>query len=322
MYACGWFYTIDVHGKVVTKGHGEGLHFFRHFSKEETVEGLKKIEESLNKKYNYQAHSDYAMLLSQIGKVKEALEILERLNSEHPQEYILMANLGTLYELNGKNQEALQWIQKAVQKNPTSHHGSEWVHIKILEAKLNIQKDANWLENNHVIDVTRFKVKPLTQEDLKKLAELEKHLGYQLHERIPYTPNPDPIVFQLLMDLAELTMIDDLRSTHVAYSFAIIFAKDAQEKMRVQTKITEVEALIGKYNKSYLNSTKYENTGNILQIKDYQVINFFLKTVKKQDFIEPVTNVHLIDKYPSLVYFILLVAILSGAAFLVWVMRK
>ncbi len=317
IYACGWFYTLDVNGKEVVKGHTENLHLFRHFSKEETLESLKSMEYVLPRDYNYKAHSNYALLLSQIGKVKEALEILERLNQEHPNEYILMANLGTLYELNGKNQEALHWIQKAIQKKPDSHYGSEWIHVKILEAKLNIQKDVNWLKNNHVIDVSRFKVKPLTENDLKELAKLEEHLNYQLHERVPYTPSPDPIVFQLLMDLGDLIMNNDLRSSHVAYSFAVIFAGEAQEKAQAQTKMMEAEFLISKYNKTYLNTTKYENTGNILQINDYQVINLFPKEVKKQSPKEQ-TNSYLDKKYSFLGYIMSIIAILAVAIFFIW----
>lgn len=255
-YACGWFYTINAQGKQVIKGEGENLHLYRHFSKEETLEQLKKIENSLAILYNYKEHSDYAMLLSRVGKMKDALMILEKLNHEHPNEYILMANLGTLYELNGKNQEALDWIKKAIDKNPESHHGSEWVHVKILEAKLKLQYDANWLKNNHVVDISKFKAKHLSQVDLKKMAELEAHLGYQLHERVPYTPHPDQIVFQLLMDLAELNMINDLLSAQVAYSFATIFTDNFNEKKLIQTKIKEVETLIRKYNKTPSNQSE------------------------------------------------------------------
>jgi hypothetical protein len=230
-----------------------------------------------------------------------------------------MANLGTLYELNGKNQEALDWIKKAIDKNPKSHFGSEWVHVKILEAKLKLQYDANWLKNNHVVDISKFKAKHLSQVDLEKMAELEAHLSYQLHERVPYTPHPDQIVFQLLMDLAELNMINDLLSAHVAYSFATIFTDNIN-------KITEVETLIRGYNKKPSNQSEHETNGNILQIQEYQVIDFFPKESINQDTI--ITEVKIYPKFKSedessfLTYFMLTTIILTVVIFFIWRFRK
>ena len=275
--ACGWFYTLDSQGRKNEKEHEGELHFYRSFSKESTLEQLKEIEVSLAKDYNFEKHSDYAMLLSRIGKVKEALEILKTLNEEHPGEYILMANLGTLYELNGKNQKALEWIQKAMDKNPNSHYGSEWIHVKILEAKLNIAKDSKWLDNNPVLDID-YKLldkKPLDKTTLDTLSILESHIGYQLHERIPYTLSPDPIVFQLLMDLGRLASLDDLYNAHLVYHFALLFTDSTNEKSKIQDKITKLESLINIYRGEKRQTDEYKLDGGVLNLSDYQVIDFF-----------------------------------------------
>lgn len=275
-FACGWFHTIDMHGKNHSKSEIDAhLYAHRSFDKKWVLERMKEIETSLSKSYNHEEHSDYAMLLSRIGKVKEALHILEKLNEQYPQEYMLMANLGTLYELNGKNKEALFWIKKAVKKNPKSHQESEWIHVKILEAKLKIEENPNWLRNNHIIDISQ-------NQETKNITELEQHLIYQLNERIPYTPNPDPIVFQLLMDLAKVSMQVDLYNTHKAYHFAFIFTPNPKEQENINKQIEKVEASLEKYDKKLPQSEAYQIEGNILEIPDYKVINFFPKEVEPE----------------------------------------
>lgn len=292
--ACGQYYTIDIHGhkhlkseavKIHSNGFDGNLLYTRNFDKLWVLERLEKLEESLTKNYNYKKHSDYAMLLSTIGKVKEALQIMERLNQEHPDEYNLMANLGTLYELNGKNKKALFWIKKALEKNAESHRGSEWIHVKILEAKLKIAKDPNWLQKNHIIDISQY-------NNAQKLEKLERHLNYQLNERIPYTPNPDPIVFQLLMDLAEVSKKVDLDNAHKAYHFALIFTGNKQEKENIKKKIEDLESTFVKYEKEVPKSAEYGSEGKVVIASDYRVIDFFaddevtFKQVVKTEFIE------------------------------------
>jgi hypothetical protein len=53
------------------------------------------------------------------------------------------ANLGTALELLGNKEEALHWIREGIRRNPQSHEGTEWLHAKILEAKIAAQKDAD-----------------------------------------------------------------------------------------------------------------------------------------------------------------------------------
>jgi len=51
-----------------------------------------------------------------------------------------LPDLGTAYELAGKNEPALRWIREGLRRNPNSHKGTEWLHVKILEAKIEQEK--------------------------------------------------------------------------------------------------------------------------------------------------------------------------------------
>ena len=49
---------------------------------------------------------------------------------KYPNEYVVIANLGTTYELMGNNEKALEYIKKGMKLNPRSHNGSEWIHVE------------------------------------------------------------------------------------------------------------------------------------------------------------------------------------------------
>ena len=73
---------------------------------------------------NYKQRSDYAVAQLKVGHKAEGLRILQDLYRSHPNEYNIVANLGTAYELNGDKAKALELLQKAVAINPLSHFGS------------------------------------------------------------------------------------------------------------------------------------------------------------------------------------------------------
>lgn len=49
-----------------------------------------------------------------LGKADVALEILKELNYHYPNEYKIVANLGTAYELNAELDSALKYIKKGI----------------------------------------------------------------------------------------------------------------------------------------------------------------------------------------------------------------
>lgn len=154
-----------------------------------------------------------AVALIHLGQVREAVSILEERERKSPGAYATAANLGTAYELAGDNLKALEWIKEGVRRNGDSHYGTEWLHVKILEAKLALAKDPRWLTKNTVLgadlrapeDAGRPE-SPVTDHlgRPKSLAEVEAALVYQLHERLEFVRPPDPVVADLLFDLSNL----------------------------------------------------------------------------------------------------------------------
>lgn len=78
------------------------IRFNQYFDLQLIEKKLLSLERKLKTKPDFRLLSDYGLHLVQAGKVKEALVIFEKLAELHPNEYSIIANLGTTYELPGK----------------------------------------------------------------------------------------------------------------------------------------------------------------------------------------------------------------------------
>ncbi len=159
-------------------------------------------------------YNDYGILLiydKNYTKAKHVfLEIVNRFKSKKLQ-YSGMANLGTTYELLGKNDSALYWIKKAVELNPDSHEGSEWIHIKILEAKILDDGGVNkkFLEGYNVLGLDwGIEDRPAYNHKIN-VEDLKNDLVFQLNERLKFIKPKDPIMARLLFDLGTATAFTD-----------------------------------------------------------------------------------------------------------------
>lgn len=152
--------------------------------------------------------SDYCIGLIYEGRIGEAIRILENLENEKPGLFSIAANLGTAYELDGRNELALHWIQEGIRRNPADHEGTEWLHVKILEAKIAQQHDTNYFKTHSVLnlDASRIRSAPAPQIAGLKMSwdDLSKALYYQLGERLQFVKESDPCVASLLFDFAEI----------------------------------------------------------------------------------------------------------------------
>jgi tetratricopeptide (TPR) repeat protein len=168
-----------------------------------------KMEEALRGKTGFDDRNDYSVALMFLGRASEAVVLLEQLELEKPGDYATAANLGTAYELAGRNQDAKRWIDEAIRRNPDSHDGTEWLHAEILNAKIQQDRDPLYFKNHSVLNIdyralaTGAETVQINGRQLtvKKLVEA---LEYQLTERLKFVKGGDPVVASLLFDLAAL----------------------------------------------------------------------------------------------------------------------
>jgi hypothetical protein len=157
--ACLWTYGTDAHGHAneVTDDPAEYIERLAgnpHDLLERRNRHRDTLAEEVKQGGNYWSQNAYAVALIRVGEHDKAHDILNRLEKEHPGMYGTAANIGTLYELRGNDVEALKWIQEGIRRNKDAHFGTEWLHAKILEAKLAIAKDPTWLKSNTVSDLS------------------------------------------------------------------------------------------------------------------------------------------------------------------------
>lgn len=168
---------------------------------------LKKLHEadSIYKRTGkLEDYSDLGSMLVYTGQYLKAKQIFQEIEQKTPGLYQTAANLGTTYELLGQNDSALYWIKRAVEINPNSHRGSEWIHVKILEAKIKANGDEKYLWRHSILSLDFGDDKiPVNKTNLN-LQNLRDNLYDQLNERISFIKPKDPIVAQLLFDFGNV----------------------------------------------------------------------------------------------------------------------
>lgn len=192
----GAFIYEDYQG-IVPNGHNFNVDNFPRLIKQ--LDSLYKATNDLD----YLSDKGYVLIISK--KYLEALDVYFQIEKIKPNRYSTASNIGTIYELLGKNKEALNWINKSIQINPKSHKGSEWIHSKILKAKIRGEK---YITSNFLINLDSDNDRTLAQLSKSKRKELINALYYQLNERVSFIKDKDKIIAQLLFDLANLLVID------------------------------------------------------------------------------------------------------------------
>ena len=256
LFACINLYGTDLQGKVVPTP----------FTGNDLVEYLtkpsgpywraQKRKFSRNRNLSpasIEQQNNYAAALLHLGEIQPALAILVGIEQTRPGLYATATNLGTGYELAGKNEHALSWIRAGIQRNPESHQGSEWLHVAILESKLAMAADPNWLRTHSVLGldfgsdaVPRMPTRFPSGNNGKSLdaRETAQAIQVQMSERLQFVKPPDAIVGDLLFDYANLLMLTDTMETAASiYKLALRYdtpraalAKQRMEQARVIVK--------------------------------------------------------------------------------------
>jgi hypothetical protein len=239
--ACMWIYGTNLDGKrVEVDGHIRDLSLVNPEKRiAEWSPKLEMYQKRMKANPSVENRSDYAAALIHVGDVKLGIRILEEIERTNPGLYVTAANLGTAFELSGENENALEWISEGLRRNANSHYGSEWVHVKILEAKIALAKDPAWLKTHSILNLDfgnapRPELPEITVVDSKGKArthsEVKHAIAYQLHERLGFIPAPDPIVADLLFDLANLyALTTTVEVAQPVYDLALKFGVKSPE---------------------------------------------------------------------------------------------
>lgn len=176
------------------------------FPKETLHKRIQWLESEIKtSRYPYGEVMELSVYLVYDGQYDQAIRVLHKQGQDDEYTYSICANLGVAHELLGNLDSAYFWTKRAVEINASSHYGSEWIHLKILEAQQALQNDPHWLENHTVLDI------PISRDSLPDPASFDKipvqvladQLEYQLLERMYFVQPENAIVGQLLLLLAD-----------------------------------------------------------------------------------------------------------------------
>ena len=157
--------------------------------------------------------NDLAVLHVRLGEPRTALDILNDIEATSPGQYFTAANLGVVHELDGDLNKALFWVKTGITRSPESHRGTEWLHVRILEIRLQQVNQPNLLKTQSVLGLdfgSEDKPQAPSAEALNAvypkltLSTLAVALEHQLTERTSLVPPPNDIVADLFFDLANV----------------------------------------------------------------------------------------------------------------------
>lgn len=170
------------------------------------------------KKLSNEVLNDLGVLQIYEGKYSAAIETFKKIEKMQPNLAITAANLGTAYELKGDFQKATYWIRKGMERDPNIHQGSEWIHLKILEAKKEQARHKDWIQHNDVLGLDFGSAEmPYAHEKsisyMGRNYDLNTILGHsieQMGQRLPFIKygEKEPLSAQIVMNIANIEMLN------------------------------------------------------------------------------------------------------------------
>lgn len=221
---------------------------YRAFLDEDSV----RLANAVRAQPDFENHNDLGANLIRQGRMVEAIRLFVAIEKRFPGRPETAANLGTALELVGSDDVALRWIRIGIQRNAAEHEGTEWLHARILEAKIALKRDPRYLETRSVAGV-RFDNAVLpalpavypTGNDGRPVSAyaLNMALSYQLHERMMFVKPKDAVVANLLTDWATLNLAGGpVENAEALYPLAERYG--AQRTPLVAARLAEIRKLL------------------------------------------------------------------------------
>jgi len=216
-FACLNEYRTLLSGEVIYTNPSSGKVWLKEIDSLEVRKNSIHLLEAYKRSDSIEYYSDYAVALTYLGEYQKAKKIYEQIKQISPNLYTTASNLGTIYELLGKPDLAIKWIKKSIELNPSSHNGSEWIHIKILEYKLS--KSVN--SKSSILGLDFGLQKKPSNPNKYDLEEIQNHIRHQLKERTVFVKPKNVIVGNIYFDLGNiLAQTRDVQAALESYEAA------------------------------------------------------------------------------------------------------
>jgi Tetratricopeptide repeat len=247
--------------------------------------------EKLNQAYNiyksshsFKDYSDYAVMLTYNGRYEEAKAIFLRIEEKTPNLYETAANLGTTYELLGQIDSAIYWLTKSLKINPNSHGGSEWIHLKILEAKKLANGDEQKLWNTDILSLGLGE--NLLPENIRNinLMKIRQEIYSQLTERMSFIQPKDPIIGRLLFDFGNVTaLVENVEGALQVYEKARTYGYNSDLFIKREKHFKSIQFKANFMNNTYLWAKRNLDLAFLLLMTIVGVFAFLVFKIKQKN---------------------------------------
>lgn len=143
------------------------------------------------------------------ARYNDAIRKLLALEGVDPGRSGVAGALGTAYEHIGDYESAIRWINTAMAREPQARRGSEWLHVRILQARHALRTDPAHLAQNPVVPLTKTGLPldgpayPPSNRPLQR-DELRDALYIQLGEQVLFLKPEEPLIAHLFQNLQQL----------------------------------------------------------------------------------------------------------------------
>jgi tetratricopeptide (TPR) repeat protein len=184
----------------------------------EAAENLQRLEQAHAAQPTLENGNDLGVARLLAGRTEEALALFRATEERFPGNARVAANLGSTLEIKGEYAEALEWIHQGVIRDVTGHKGSEWLHERILKARIALPDDPKWFDKQTVIGLdfgagdvpVAPEILPFEKGRLKGGKDLLRQVDYQLQERTKFAKPPDPVIGDLFASGGDLVIASGL----------------------------------------------------------------------------------------------------------------
>lgn len=181
----------------------------------EILQGLRKAHAE---KATLENSNDLGVALLLSGKTDEAIALFRAIEKKFPGNARVAANLGSALELEGKYDEALEWIHESVIRDVTGFKGSEWLHERMLKARVGLPDNPRWFDRDSVLGLdfgsddvpVAPEILPFDKGKLKGGQDLLRQVDFQLQERTKSVKPPDPVIGDLFAAGGDLVIASGL----------------------------------------------------------------------------------------------------------------
>lgn len=170
----------------------------------------------------------YADALLHLNEPRKAVQVLIDTEVAFPDSYLTSMYLGVAYEMAGDLKSARHWVAKTIERNVEARSGTEWLHLAMLEARLAIAKDPEWLKSHSVL-----------QNNTHRTAEeILSAIRIQLAVRGDFGMKADSVVSDLYFEAGVCATSLSARQEYFALSLEIspLRLSEIQQQEKIRAK--------------------------------------------------------------------------------------